>query len=110
MSLIVGGGFVGLALACGLAESGLEPVVVEAGDPQAALAASFDGRASAIALTPRRLLEGIGWPKLAGKPRQCLRSASRKVLHACSCTMTIAKSATNRSATCWRTARCDARC
>jgi 2-octaprenyl-6-methoxyphenol hydroxylase len=85
--LIVGGGFVGLALACGLAESGLVPVVVEAGDPQAALAASFDGRASAIALTSRRLLEGIGvWPKLAGEAAPMLEirvseGASRLFLH-----------------------------
>ncbi len=64
--VIVGGGFVGLALACALAEHGLRPTVVETSDPDAALARGFDGRASAIALTSRRLLERIGvWEKLA---------------------------------------------
>jgi len=64
--LIVGGGFVGLALAIAVAEAGMRPVVLEAGDPRAALAAGFDGRASAIALTSRRLLQRIGvWDKLA---------------------------------------------
>ena len=66
--LIVGGGFIGLALACGLAGSGIAPAVVESGDPRSALAASFDGRASAIALTSRRLLQAIDvWPKLSGE-------------------------------------------
>ncbi len=85
--LIVGGGFVGLALAAGLAESGILAVVVEAGDPRAALAESFDGRASAIALTSRRLLEAIGvWPKLADEAAPMLdirvsEGASRLFLH-----------------------------
>ena len=85
--LIVGGGFIGLALACGLADSGIAPVVVEAGDPRSALAASFDGRASAIALTSRRLLQAIGvWPKLSGEAAPMLdirvsEGASRLFLH-----------------------------
>jgi 2-octaprenyl-6-methoxyphenol hydroxylase len=85
--LIVGGGFVGLALACGLAESMVASVVVEAGDPRAALAQSFDGRASAIALTSRRLLDSIGvWSKLAGEAAPMLdirvsEGSSRLFLH-----------------------------
>lgn len=66
--LIVGGGFVGGALACALAEAGLHSVVIEAGDPEAALARGFDARASAIALTSQRLLQRIGvWEKLASE-------------------------------------------
>jgi 2-octaprenyl-6-methoxyphenol hydroxylase len=85
--LIVGGGFVGLALACGLAESAVSSVVVEAGDPRAALAQSFDGRASAIALTSRRLLDSIGvWSKLADEAAPMLdirvsEGSSRLFLH-----------------------------
>lgn len=66
--LIVGGGFVGGALACALAEAGLRSVVIEAGDPEAALARGFDARSSAIALTSQRLLQRIGvWEKLAAE-------------------------------------------
>jgi 2-octaprenyl-6-methoxyphenol hydroxylase len=64
--LIIGGGFVGGTLACALAHAGLTSVVVEAGNPRAALDAGFDGRASAIALTSRRLLQAVGvWPAMA---------------------------------------------
>src|SRR5512147_218604 len=85
--LIIGGGFVGLALACGLADSAITSVVVEAGDPRRALARSFDGRASAIALTSRRLLHSIGiWSKLAGEAAPMLdirvsEGSSRLFLH-----------------------------
>lgn len=65
---IVGGGLVGGTLACALAEVGLSSVVVEAGHVTGALDAGFDGRASAISLTSRRLLEAIGlWPDMAGE-------------------------------------------
>lgn len=63
--LVIGGGLVGGTLACALAEGGLTIAVVEIGDPNDALAADFDGRASAVALSSRRLLEGIGvWQKM----------------------------------------------
>lgn len=63
--LIVGGGFVGAALACALAQAGLAVAVIEAAAPGALHDASFDGRASAIALTSRRLLTHVGvWDKL----------------------------------------------
>jgi 2-octaprenyl-6-methoxyphenol hydroxylase len=85
--LIVGGGFVGLALACGLAEGALTSVVIEERDPRAALAQSFDGRASAIALTSRRLLNSIGvWSRLASEAAPMLdirvsEGSSRLFLH-----------------------------
>lgn len=63
--LTIGGGLVGGTLACALAEAGLTIAVVEIGDPNEALSAGFDGRASAVALSSRRLLEGIGlWDKI----------------------------------------------
>lgn len=85
--LIIGGGFVGLALACALADNGLRSLVIENGDPEAALAQGFDGRASAIALTSRRLLERIGvWEKLADEAAPMLdirvsEGGSRLFLH-----------------------------
>lgn len=57
--LISGGGFAGLALGIALARAGYEAAVVEAGDLDAALAPSFDGRASAIAPDVRRMLETL---------------------------------------------------
>ncbi|MFO1152649.1 MAG: UbiH/UbiF/VisC/COQ6 family ubiquinone biosynthesis hydroxylase [Rhodospirillales bacterium] len=64
--LIVGGGLVGGTLAIALAEAGLSSLVVEAGDPQAALDAGFDGRCSAIALSSKRMLGALGlWEPLA---------------------------------------------
>ena len=107
--LIIGGGFVGLTLACGLADSAITSVVVETGDPRRALARSFDGRASAIALTSRRLLHSIGiWSKLAGEAAPMLDIRVSEGLRGCSCTTIIARLATSRSGTCWKTRRCAA--
>lgn len=58
--LIVGGGFVGGTLACALNDQGLRAVVIEASPPRTTPSAAFDGRASAISLTSRRLLEKLG--------------------------------------------------
>ena len=64
--LIVGGGLVGGTLAIALADAGLTSLVVEAGDPQAALDAGFDGRCSAVALSSKRMLVALGlWQALA---------------------------------------------
>ncbi|HJO97004.1 MAG: UbiH/UbiF/VisC/COQ6 family ubiquinone biosynthesis hydroxylase [Rhodospirillales bacterium] len=63
--LIVGGGLVGGTLACALGGAGMDVVVVDREDPQTALEAAFDGRASAIALASQRLLRGVGlWGEL----------------------------------------------
>jgi 2-octaprenyl-6-methoxyphenol hydroxylase len=58
--VIVGGGLVGGTLACALGQGGLEVVVVDREDPARGLEAAFDGRASAIALSSRRLLDALG--------------------------------------------------
>ncbi len=64
--LIVGGGLVGGSLALALAAAGISVTMIEARDPAAGLDAGFDGRASAMSLASRRLLEAIGvWRILA---------------------------------------------
>ncbi|MES2096117.1 MAG: FAD-dependent monooxygenase [Pseudomonadota bacterium] len=58
--LILGGGLVGSALAVAADAHGLSSVVVDPADPSVITAAGFDGRASAIASAPMRMLEAIG--------------------------------------------------
>ncbi|MGK6318664.1 FAD-dependent monooxygenase [Sphingomonas sp. DT-204] len=58
--LILGGGLVGSALGIALDAHGLSSIIVDPADPAAVLAADFDGRASAIASAPMRMLEAIG--------------------------------------------------
>jgi len=66
--LILGGGLVGSALAIALDAHGLTSIVVDPADPAVVTAAGFDGRASAIASAPMRMLETIGVAdRLAGK-------------------------------------------
>ncbi len=65
--LVVGGGLVGGTLACGLAQGGLSVVVVDSQEPAQGLEKTFDGRASAIALSSQRVLDGLGlWPLMQG--------------------------------------------
>jgi 2-octaprenyl-6-methoxyphenol hydroxylase len=66
--LILGGGLVGSALAVALDAHGLTSIVVDPADPAVVTAAGFDGRASAIASAPMRMLNAIGVAeRLAGK-------------------------------------------
>ncbi|QNQ12153.1 UbiH/UbiF/VisC/COQ6 family ubiquinone biosynthesis hydroxylase [Sphingomonas alpina] len=58
--IILGGGLVGSALAVALDTHGLTSIVVDIADPDVILAAGFDGRASAIASAPYRMLGAIG--------------------------------------------------
>ncbi|MGO1119489.1 UbiH/UbiF/VisC/COQ6 family ubiquinone biosynthesis hydroxylase [Rhodovibrionaceae bacterium A322] len=88
---ISGGGLVGLTLAISLAQAGISVLVVDAEDPEVALAEPFDGRSSAIAACSHRLLEATGvWERLeAAAPildirvtdGQVGRGASRFFLH-----------------------------
>jgi 2-octaprenyl-6-methoxyphenol hydroxylase len=57
--LIAGGGLVGGTLAVGLVEGGLSVAVVDTLDPAEGIDAGFDGRAAAIALSSKKLLEGL---------------------------------------------------
>ncbi|GAB6052694.1 UbiH/UbiF/VisC/COQ6 family ubiquinone biosynthesis hydroxylase [Magnetospira thiophila] len=64
--LIVGGGFAGGTLACALARGGVSSVVIDRENPKAALTATYDGRAFAIALAAKRLLVGADlWDLMA---------------------------------------------
>ena len=64
--LIVGGGLVGAALSVALAQVGLDVIVVDRMDQRGQLDAGFDGRASAIAQAPKRMLARLGiWEHLA---------------------------------------------
>jgi 2-octaprenyl-6-methoxyphenol hydroxylase len=66
--IILGGGLVGTTLGVALAAHGLEAAIVDPADPQAMLAAGFDGRASAIASATGRMLDAIGvGARLAGQ-------------------------------------------
>jgi 2-octaprenyl-6-methoxyphenol hydroxylase len=58
--LILGGGLVGLTLALALDKAGIATIVVDPADPEAQLAAAFDGRASAIASASWKMLTAIG--------------------------------------------------
>ncbi len=65
--LIAGGGLIGGTLAAALGGAGLSVTVVECEAATDQVQASFDGRASAIALGPGRMLRTIGlWEKLGG--------------------------------------------
>ena len=71
--VIVGGGMVGLSLACALAQAGIEIAVVDREDPAAVTGAAFDGRASAIAHASQRMLEAIGvWRHMASAAQPIL--------------------------------------
>jgi 2-octaprenyl-6-methoxyphenol hydroxylase len=64
--LIVGGGLVGAALAVALAQAGLQIFIIDRIDQRGQLDAGFDGRASAIAQAPKRMLSRLGvWEHLA---------------------------------------------
>ncbi len=57
---IIGGGLVGLTVAIGLAEAGVEVAVIDRAAPASQTLPAFDGRASAIAHASVRLLETLG--------------------------------------------------
>ncbi|MDZ4310129.1 MAG: FAD-dependent monooxygenase [Cypionkella sp.] len=72
--VIVGGGLNGPALGVALARSGLRVVVVDARPAGARAEAGFDGRAYALAVASKRLLEVIGvWPGLSGRVQPILQ-------------------------------------
>lgn len=64
--LIVGGGLVGGTMACALGQAGVRVLCVDREHPDTALRAEFDGRASAVALGSKTMLDGIGlWRHVA---------------------------------------------
>ncbi|MBM3512802.1 MAG: 2-octaprenyl-6-methoxyphenyl hydroxylase [Alphaproteobacteria bacterium] len=70
---IVGGGLVGGALAVALARHGVGVVLIDKLPPEAGIAPTFDGRASAIALTGQRLLDAIGLWRHIGAEAEPIR-------------------------------------
>lgn len=58
--IILGGGLVGLTLGIALARHGIRATVIDPADPDKILASGFDGRASAVASAPWRMLDAIG--------------------------------------------------
>ena len=58
--IILGGGLVGLTLAIALARHGVTCAVIDPADPASVLAPGFDGRASAVASAPWKMLRAIG--------------------------------------------------
>lgn len=65
-AVFAGGGMVGLTLAIALARAGLKIAVVDRETPQAVTDLAYDGRASAIALGSKRVLEAAGvWDGMA---------------------------------------------
>src|ERR1700744_6603175 len=63
--IVCGGGMGGLTLALAAAQGGLDVAVIDALPPSAVLAASFDGRVSALAYASVRMLTALGvWPHL----------------------------------------------
>jgi 2-octaprenyl-6-methoxyphenol hydroxylase len=73
--VIVGASLVGGTLACALARFGIKTAVIDRLDPAKTVAPSFDGRASAVALSAQRLLKTIGlWEHLpAAEPIREIR-------------------------------------
>jgi 2-octaprenyl-6-methoxyphenol hydroxylase len=66
--LIAGGGLVGGTLAAALGGAGLRVTVIEPETETRQVQAAFDGRASAIALGPQRMLRAVGlWDMLSGQ-------------------------------------------
>lgn len=58
--IIIGGGLIGLTQALALAAHGITSHVIDRADPEAMLAAGFDGRTSAISSSSMKMLETIG--------------------------------------------------
>jgi len=66
--VIIGGGMVGLSLACALKDTGLQVVIVERNEAQPRLSLGRDCRVSAMVAGTAQILSGIGvWPHLADK-------------------------------------------
>lgn len=58
--IILGGGLVGLTLAIALDAHGITSIVVDPADPADLVAPGFDGRASAVASAPWKMLSALG--------------------------------------------------
>jgi 2-octaprenyl-6-methoxyphenol hydroxylase len=72
--IVVGGGLNGPALALALAGAGMRVTVIDAQPARARADAAFDGRAYALAIASKRLLQAIGvWGAVAGDTQPILK-------------------------------------
>src|SRR5690606_7794881 len=72
--LIAGGGLNGPALALALAQGGLKVAVIDARPAPARAEAGFDGRAYALAIASKRLLQAVGvWDRVAAQSQPMLK-------------------------------------
>lgn len=72
--IIAGGGLNGPALALALAQGGLRVVVIDARPAPSRAEAGFDGRAYALAIASKRLLQAVGvWPAVQAKAQPILK-------------------------------------
>ena len=72
--IIAGGGLYGPALAFALAQAGLRVIVVDARPAPQRAEAGFDGRAYALAIASKRLLQGIAiWPEVEALAQPILK-------------------------------------
>lgn len=72
--LIAGGGLNGPALALALAQAGLRVVVIDARPSNTRAEAGFDGRAYALAIASKRLLQAVGvWQAVADRVQPILK-------------------------------------
>ena len=72
--LIAGGGLNGPALALALAQGGLKVAVIDARPAPARAEAGFDGRAYALAIASKRLLQAVGvWDRVSAQSQPMLK-------------------------------------
>ena len=71
--IILGGGLVGLALAAALDSSGLSAAIIDPADPDARTAASFDGRATALASSSKLMFDAVGISEYFPEPGSPIR-------------------------------------
>ncbi len=63
--ILVGGGLVGLTMACAIAHAGLSVIILDTLDRSTSELAAFDGRVSALGRSSCRLMSALGlWPHL----------------------------------------------
>jgi 2-octaprenyl-6-methoxyphenol hydroxylase len=71
--IILGGGLVGLALAAALDASGLSATIVDPADPETRSDARYDGRATALSSSSKRMFDALGISDCFAQPGSPIR-------------------------------------
>lgn len=71
--IILGGGLVGLALVAALDASGLSATIIDPADPDQRTAAGFDGRATALSSSSKRMFDALGISDHFARPGSPIR-------------------------------------